>query len=420
MSQKQEARQSEGAVQHILHGPPPFPGVGMSSSTDKADGGLLRISADKVGRLMDLVNELSLGISATLRLPELEGLDLPGFEAASHRLSMMMRDVQNAAAELRMVEVDEVFRRLRRMIREMERETEKTIQLAVHGEDTLVDKLVADRLYEPLLHVLRNSADHGLEKPEARLAAGKTAAGTITLAARQTGNEVRISVSDDGRGLDYDRILRKAQEKGVLAPDARPAPADLWPVIFLPGFSTAETVSTLSGRGVGMDVLNTALTALRGRIGIESEAGQGTTVSLYIPLTLSFLDCVILRHGPRLFAIPVDLVTEILRPAPENLVPLRAGVDAMVLRQRGRMVPVVPPAEGQGSSDGTSILVVVETTHGPLAIAVDEVLDRQQVVMKPLTGRLVALRASWGLALLSTGEVATVLDCERLVQREAA
>jgi len=394
----------------------------MTAPVDKADGGLLRISADKVGRLMDLVNELSLGISATLRLPELEGLDLPAFDAAAHRLSMMMRDVQTAAAELRMVEVDEVFRRLRRMIREMERETEKTIHLVVQGEDTLVDKLVADRLYEPLLHVLRNAADHGLEKPDARRATGKPEAGTITLAARQTGNEVRISVSDDGRGLDYDRILRKAQEKGVLAAEARPDPADLWPVIFLPGFSTAETVSTLSGRGVGMDVLNTALAALRGRIGIESHAGQGTTVRLHIPLTLSFLDCVILRQGAQLFALPVDLVTEILRPDPDKLVPMRAGSEAMVLRQRGRIVPVVPPAAGQaGAVHGPgALLVITETSHGPLAIAVDEVLDREQVVMKPLTGRLLALRASWGLALLSTGEVATVLDCERLLPREVA
>ncbi len=393
----------------------------MLGPTDKADGGLLRISADKVGRLMDLIGELSLSVSATIHSPELEGLELPGFEAAAHRLSMIMRDVQDAASELRLVEVDEVFRRLRRMIREMERETGKRIELDAQGADTLVDKLVADRLYEPLLHVLRNSADHGLETTEGRIAAGKPEVGRIVLAARQIGNEVRITVADDGRGLNYDRILAKAQERGLVPPGERPAPDMLWPVIFQPGFSTADGVSNLSGRGVGMDVLNTALVALRGRIAIHSEAGRGASVSLFIPLTLSFLDCVILRHGPRLFAVPIDMVSEIIRPTPDNVLNIRAAGDGQVLKLRGETIPIarlhrpeVPRDESMG------IMLVATTGQGPVALAVDEVMDRQQVVMKPLAGRLAAVRASWGLALLNSGEVATVLDCERLLRREAA
>lgn len=393
----------------------------MLAPTEKADAGLLRISAEKIGYLMDLIGELSLSVSATVHSPELEGLDLPQFEAASHRLLMIMRDVQDAASELRLVEVEEVFKRLRRMIREMERETGKQIELQTVGADTLVDKLVADRLYEPMLHVVRNSADHGLETTEDRISAGKPTTGRIVLSAQQRGNEVRIAVEDDGRGLNYDRILEKAIERGLVPAGERPAPEKLWPVIFQPGFSTAQGVSTLSGRGVGMDVLNTTLTALRGRIGISSAAGEGTCVSLHIPLTLSFLDCVILRQGERLFAIPIDTVTEILRPEPSDLRRISATGGGEMLCWRGQTVPIARLDRAESTAvSAPEILIVTSTGSGQLAVAVDEVLDRQQVVMKPLTGRLSDVRASWGLALLNNGDVSTVLDCERLFQRNEA
>lgn len=393
----------------------------MLAPTEKTDAGLLRISAEKIGYLMDLIGELSLSVSATVHSPELEGLDLPQFEAASHRLLMIMRDVQDAASELRLVEVEEVFKRLRRMIREMERETGKQIELQTVGADTLVDKLVADRLYEPMLHVVRNSADHGLETTEDRISAGKPTTGRIVLSAQQRGNEVRIAVEDDGRGLNYDRILEKAIERGLVPAGERPAPEKLWPVIFQPGFSTAQGVSTLSGRGVGMDVLNTTLTALRGRIGISSAAGEGTCVSLHIPLTLSFLDCVILRQGERLFAIPIDTVTEILRPEPSDLRRISATGGGEMLCWRGQTVPIARLDRAESTAvSPPEILIVTSTGSGQLAVAVDEVLDRQQVVMKPLTGRLSDVRASWGLALLNNGDVSTVLDCERLFQRNEA
>ena len=393
----------------------------MLAPTEKTDAGLLRISAEKIGYLMDLIGELSLSVSATVHSPELEGLDLPQFEAASHRLLMIMRDVQDAASELRLVEVEEVFKRLRRMIREMERETGKQIELQTVGADTLVDKLVADRLYEPMLHVVRNSADHGLETTEDRISAGKPTTGRIVLSAQQRGNEVRIAVEDDGRGLNYDRILEKAIERGLVPAGERPAPEKLWPVIFQPGFSTAQGVSTLSGRGVGMDVLNTTLTALRGRIGISSAAGEGTCVSLHIPLTLSFLDCVILRQGERLFAIPIDTVTEILRPEASDLRRISATGGGEMLCWRGQTVPIARLDRAESTAvSAPEILIVTSTGSGQLAVAVDEVLDRQQVVMKPLTGRLSDVRASWGLALLNNGDVSTVLDCERLFQRNEA
>jgi two-component system chemotaxis sensor kinase CheA len=254
------------------------------------DTGLVRVSSDKIGRLMDLVGELSLSVSETVNSPDLEGLELAGFETAVHRLTMIVREVQDVATELRLVPLDDVFKRLRRMVRELERQTHKKVNLVVEGADTPIDKMVADKLYDPLLHVLRNSADHGLEGPEERVEAGKSERGTITLSATQIGSEVRITVADDGRGLNREKILKRARERGMFGPDEEPEPSVLWRAIFEPGFSTAENVSNLSGRGVGMDVLNTTMNQLRGRITVDSEQGKGTRVSLHIPVSLAFLD----------------------------------------------------------------------------------------------------------------------------------
>ena len=399
----------------------------MSSAveTTPADGGLMRVSSEKISRLMDLVGELSLSVSETVQSSDLAGLQLTNFDAAVHRLNMIVREVQDAATELRLVPVDDVFRRLRRMVRELERQTGKQIEMEIEGGETAIDKLVADRLYDPLLHVVRNSADHGLEGPEERVANGKPAQGRIILSAAQVGSEVRITVADDGRGLSREKILKKAREKGFFGPDEEPEPSALWKCIFEPGFSTAEVVSNLSGRGVGMDVLNATMQALRGRIGVDSTAGQGTRVALHIPVSLAFLDCIILRLGHQLFAVPIDVISEIAKPKPEELIGISADTGSEMFRLRGAFIPIcrlddfyntpMRPA----SAPLEPVLVVFNTSSGPIAVPVDEILDRQQVVMKPLIGRLAQVRASWGCALLGTGEVALVLDCERLASGAA-
>lgn len=409
----------------------------MSAPATEAapDSGLMRVPSERIARLMDLVAELSLSVAETVRSPDLVGLELQHFETAVHRLTMIVREVQDAATEMRLVAVDEVFKRLRRMVRELERQTGKKIEMIIEGADTQIDKLVADRLYDPLLHVLRNAADHGLEPIADRLSAGKSETGRIYLSAAQIGSEVRIVLADDGRGLNRERILAKARERGFFGPDEEPEPSALWKVIFEPGFSTAENVSNLSGRGVGMDVLNTTMAALRGRIVVESTAGQGTRVALHIPVSLAFLDCIILRLGPRLFAVPIDVVSEIARSNPGDLPRISADGGRELFRLRGDSIPVcrleqffvgmddpekAPPASSLSGDPETAadaaleMVVVFQTASGRLAVPVDEVLDRQQVVMKPLIGRLSHIRASFGCALLGSGEVALVLDCERL------
>lgn len=401
------------------------------ASETAPDSGLMRVPSERIARLMDLVAELSLSVAETVRSPDLAGLELQHFETAVHRLTMIVREVQDAATEMRLVTVDEVFKRLRRMVRELERQTGKKIEIIIDGADTQIDKLVADRLYDPLLHVLRNAADHGLEPTSDRIAVGKSEVGRIYLSAAQIGSEVRIVLADDGRGLNRDRILAKARERGFFGPDEEPEPSALWKVIFEPGFSTAENVSNLSGRGVGMDVLNTTMAALRGRIVVDSTQGQGTRVALHIPVSLAFLDCIILRLGTQLFAVPIDVVSEIAQPNPGELTRISADGGRELFHLRGESIPVcrldqffigmeysVRPAAQSGphgiSASTTSMVVVFQTASGRLAVPVDEVLDRQQVVMKPLVGRLSHIRASFGCALLGSGEVALVLDCERL------
>jgi len=386
-------------------------------------GVFLRVQADKVDRLMDLVGELSLGVSEVIHSPDLVGLELSEFEKSAHRLRMIVREIQDAAAELRQVSVGDVFRRMRRMVRELERQTGKKIELAMVGEDTEIDKVVADRLYEPLVHVLRNSADHGLESPAERIAVGKPETGRITLIAAQLGGDIQITVADDGRGLHREKILARAKERGLVGVNEEPEDSNLWKVIFQPGFSTAETVTNLSGRGVGMDVLNATMKDLRGRIAVDSKAGKGTRVNLSIPLSLAFLDSLVMRIGRRLYATPVDAVSEVFRPESGQISAVSAGNGAEMIQVREHMVPVCRLQRFYGEDCrtleplDTLIIVVFKTSFGQIGLPVDEMYDQQQVVMKPLQGQLGSIRASLGCALLGTGEIAVVLDCEELARR---
>ncbi len=397
--------------------PPPDKDSEPSSLQSAA---LLRVSAEKISRLMDLVGELSLSVSETVRSPDLAGLDLTEFEKSAYRLMTIVREVQDAAAELRLVPIGEVFRRLRRTTRELERQTGKKIELVLGGEDTAIDKVVADRLYEPLVHVIRNAADHGLESPELRLAVGKPDTGRITLTAAQSGSEIQITVADDGRGLNRERILARARERGLIGTDEEPEDHALWKVIFEPGFSTAEAVTNLSGRGVGMDVLNATMKVLRGRIALDSELGQGTRVLLSIPVTLAFLDCMVMRLGCRFLATPIDAVADVFKPSDEQILAISADNGLEMVRVRDQFVPIRRLEHFYGEEDSAltplkdSIVVVFHTSSGPIGLPVDEMLDQQQVVMKPLIGQLANIRASWGCALLGSGEVALVLDSERL------
>ncbi len=392
----------------------------QSAPPQAASAALLRVSAEKVAKLMDLVGELSLSVSETIRSPDLTGLDLSEFEKSAHRLRSVVRDVQDAAADLRMTPVEEVFRRMRRMVRELERQTNKEIELVIEGEETQVDKAIVERLADALVHVVRNSADHGLEQPAEREALGKSRRGRIALRAAQVGSDIQITVSDDGRGLNRDRILARARERGLVAPDASPEDKELWAVIFQPGFSTADQVTNLSGRGVGMDVLQTVVSELRGRISVDSVWGRGTSVKLSLPLSLAFLDSLVMRVGRQLYAASIDSIAEIFKPESDQITSVAADGGSELVKVRGEFLPVcrLQAFYGEQTGDPTpleqQVFVVFSTMNGRIAVPVDEMRDQQQVVMKPLRGHLERIRASYGCALLGTGEVAIVIDCEKL------
>lgn len=371
---------------------------------------------------MDLVGELSLSVSETIHSSDIASLDLTDFEKSAHRLKLVLREVQEAAAELRLVPISDVFQRMGRLVRELERQTGKEVDLEMHGEETEIDKIVVDQLFEPLVHVVRNAVDHGLELPDERQEKGKRRRGKVVLSAAQVGGNIQITIADDGRGLNRSKILDRARQRGLIGPEEQPEDRELWQLLFKAGFSTAETVTNLSGRGVGMDVLDNTIKRLRGRIMVDSVWGAGARVVLSIPLSLAFIDSLVMRVGARLFATPIGVVAEIFRPTCEQLTAITAEGGAEMVRVRDALVPICRLDRFYGEGDqgvdslDQKIILVFHTSQGKIGLPVDELFDQQQVVMKPLQGHLERIRASFGCALLGTGEVAMMLDCEKLTE----
>jgi two-component system chemotaxis sensor kinase CheA len=380
----------------------------------------LRIRAATVTQLLDLVGELGLAAIGVTQHPQLQGLELKDFEIATHRLELLIREVQDLASSLRLVPIGTVFRRMQRLVRDLSHQTGKPLDLILEGGDTQIDKNLVDQLHDPLMHLVRNAVDHGIESTEERIAAGKPETGRIILEAIQQGREIHITVADDGRGLDRAAILGRARELGLVGAGEEPDDSTVWRYIFHSGLSTAREISSLSGRGVGMDVVNDTIRSLRGRIMVESFRGMGTVVSLCIPLTLAFLDSMVVRLQDRLYAIPIDVVDEVIKPVAEQVTRTSATAGEVV-QVRDELTPVCRlqrfyDEAGDERPLFEQVLVVVQTTRGMLGVPVDEIIGQQQVTMKPLQGQVQDIRAGAGYALLGSGEVAIALDCERLGQ----
>ena len=381
----------------------------------------LRVKASKVSLLLDLVGELGLATLAVTHHPSLQGLDLVGFETAAHQLQVLINQVQRVTADLRLVPVSGLFRPMQRMARDLARETGKSFDFILEGEENEIDKVLIDELKDPMMHLVRNAVDHGLEPAAERVAAGKSEKGRITLSAAQKGKEIHISVIDDGRGLNRQAILTKARQVGWVGATEEPDDQTVWGFIFNAGFSTATQVSNLSGRGVGMDVVQNAVRSLRGRITLDTQPGHGTSVTLVIPLTLAFLESMVVRSHERLFAIPIDGVREVFKPAADQVIHSSADQSEIVRRQDGlvlinRLDHIFGNAQAVLNPLSEQVIVVVETTRGKVGLPVDEIIGEQQVVIKPLQGHLRGIRGGAGCALLSSGQVAIALDVENLGQ----
>ncbi|WP_374526863.1 chemotaxis protein CheA [Novosphingobium sp.] len=378
----------------------------------------IRIDLVKLDRLIDTVGEL---VIAQAMLAQRLGNEGMGTSEELVMLEGLTREIQESAMAIRAQPIGSVFSRVPRILRELASSTGKHVKLEVSGEATELDKTVIERLGEPLTHLIRNAVDHGIEDAEARLAAGKSAEGTLRLSAEHRSGRILIKIADDGKGIDRARVLAKAVEKGLVAPDAQLSKEEIDALIFAPGFSTAQTVSNISGRGVGMDVVRQNVKDLGGRITIESVEGQGTVFTLTLPLTLAISDGMIVTVGDQMLVVPLTHVVESLRPQPGEVQGL--GVSCSMLNVRGKFIPIVPvgdviTARGAVDDPARGVLIVVDTeSTGQAALLVDNICDQRQFVIKSLDTHYRAVEGVAGATILGDGRVALILDIDGLVAR---
>lgn len=387
-----------------------------ASSPVAAVSPTIRVDLDKLDRLVNLVGELVITQAMLAQRLSQHGLAAtPELTSLEH----LTRELQESAMSIRAQPMKTVFNRVPRIIRELEADTGKRVRLQLEGEMTEVDKTVVERLGDPLTHLIRNAIDHGLETPEERVAAGKPEEGLLRVAAEHRSGRIVITVADDGRGIDRERVRAKAIERGIIAPDATMSDDDVDNLIFAPGFSTAEKVSNISGRGVGMDVVRRSVQALGGRIGVESRFGKGTSFSLSLPLTLAVLDGMIVKVGDQTYVIPVGSVVESLRGSAEHLTYIGDG--AALLDVRGQQLPVLPVGNWAGMrgdvDPADTVMIVVESDSGQAVLMVDTIEDQRQVVVKSLEANYQSIPGVAGATILGDGRVALILDADGVIAR---
>jgi two-component system chemotaxis sensor kinase CheA len=396
---------------------PSAPPVRRTSDADNS----IRVAVAKVDALINLMGELIITQSMLRQHAErLDPIANVALLAGMGQLERNTRELQESVMGVRMLPVEFAFSRFPRMVRDLATRLDKKVVLRTSGEATELDKGVIEKIVDPLLHLVRNAIDHGLETPADRRAAGKDETGTLTLSAVHQGGHIVIELSDDGRGLDRERILRKAAERNLPVPE-NPSDAQVWDLIFAPGFSTAEVLTELSGRGVGMDVVKKNVTALGGQVGIRSALGRGTTISIRLPLTLAIVDGMSVAVGDEVFIVPLSMVIESMQLSGADVRTI--GGDTRVLRVRDDYLPLLNLAEQYGlsacrrteSADApTAIAVVVESDGRRLALEVDELLGQQQVVVKNLESNYRRVPGVSGATILGDGRVALIVDAGSL------
>ncbi|WP_284278996.1 chemotaxis protein CheA, partial [Sphingobium jiangsuense] len=381
-----------------------------------AVGQTVRVDLAKLDRLIDTVGELV--IAQAMMAQRLAGHGLSAMDEMG-MLDHLTREIQESAMSIRAQPIGSVFSRVPRIVRELEASTGKRVELTMSGEGTELDKTVVERLGEPLTHLIRNAVDHGLETPDVRLARGKPAEGRLHLSAEQRSGRILISISDDGAGINREVVLKKAIERGLVAPGAQLSNEEIDHLIFAPGFSTAQQVSNISGRGVGMDVVRQNVKDLGGRISIESRPGEGCTFTLALPLTLAIADGMIVTVGDQTVVIPLTHVLESLRPEQADV--QFVGKNLMVLNNRGRFLPIVPldlavgAVEAVKSADEAVLIVVDTESHGQAVLMVDSIVDQRQFVIKSLEAHYQPISGVAGATILGDGKVALILDVDALV-----
>ena len=381
-------------------------------STAKAEESV-RVPAGRLDALMDRVGELVIAQSRLSQLAD-RGQDLV-LRSVSEEIERLAGELRETMMVLRMVPVGSLFSRFRRLVHDLARDTGKVIEFVTEGEATEVDKTVIERLFDPMVHLIRNSCDHGLETADARVAAGKPDAGTVRLAAHQTGGEVVITIHDDGRGINRANIRAKAEANGLIQPGQALGDHELLQLIFAPGFSTATTVTNLSGRGVGMDVVKRTIEGLRGSIDVRSTESEGSRIALRIPLTLAIIDGLLVRVGTGRFVIPLTAVEECIELSLEDDMRHR-GRSIITLREK--LVPFLRLRELFATDtrpDPFQKIVVVATPLGRVGLVVDQIIGNHQTVIKPMSALHRDAATFAGATILGDGEVALILDIAQLI-----
>lgn len=390
----------------------------------------IRVAVGVLDCLMNLAGELVLSRNQLLQAVSTQ--EKNGLEGISARLDQITSELQEAIMQTRMQQIGTVFGRFPRVVRDLSSKLGKQCDLVVEGNEVEVDKTIVEAIGDPLTHLVRNSIDHGIESPERRVAAGKPAAGTLHLKACYQAGKVRIEINDDGGGMDPAKLKAKALSKGVISPEQadQMSDRDAIRLIFAPGFSTAEQVTDVSGRGVGMDVVRTNIAKLGGTVDVESELGQGTNITVTLPLTLAIIPSLIVQVGCDRFAIPQVNIAELVRVREsERGTKLGRVKDAEVLRLRGQLLPLVrlretlncKPAEGpvQGNATGATNVIVVDTGQTRFGLVVDALHDSEEIVVKPLGRHHKECRQLAGATILGDGHVALILDVGGIAAEEA-
>ncbi|HEX4845461.1 MAG TPA: chemotaxis protein CheA, partial [Geothrix sp.] len=406
--------------------------TGRRAADEKGSSDTIRVSQAKLEQFMNIVAELIISKTMISHLverlvPQVNGHPAAGVAKelahASVYLDHVSKEIQASVLGIRMVPVKTVFTKFPRMLRDLAKASGKKIDLHMTGEDTEIDKSIIEELSDPMIHLIRNSADHGIESPEVRLKAGKPEVGTVTLRARHEGDSVIVEIEDDGKGIDPAVIRAKAVEKGLLSQDRVDAMPDeeVVELIFLPGFSTAAKVTDISGRGVGMDVVRSNVRKLNGRVGVRSTVGKGSIFTIRLPLTLAIIDALLVTSGGQVFALPGTSVEETLIVPPESLSHLtsRRAIDlrgeVLGVSRLKHLLKSAAPVNAADEADGLSV-VVVSAAGRRMGIIVDAFVRRQEVVIKPLAPYLASLPGISGASIMGDGGVVLILDPAELMQ----
>ncbi|MEI6798331.1 MAG: chemotaxis protein CheA [Pseudomonadota bacterium] len=400
--------------------PAPAALSGRSGAESGEAAAAIRITIEKLDTLVDLVAELVIAQAMVVQNPELSDLGDHNLSRDILVLQRITKDLQHNAMSLRMVPIRGAFQKITRLVRDLAASQDKQIQLLIQGEETEIDRNIVGELSDPLIHMVRNSCDHGIETPQERIAAGKPAMGTIRLSAFHQGGGIVVKISDDGKGLDPERIYKKAVERGMIEDGVQVSKEEIFDFIFAPGFSTAAVVTDLSGRGVGMDVVRGNISKLRGRIEVSSDVGVGTTFTIFLPLTLAIIDGMVVGVGDNRYVIPTLAVRESFRPTPDMI--STVFDHGKLVRKRDQLIPLIHLGDLLGipyrhSDAAEAIVILVEAGTTQRCIVVDSLIGKSEIVIKDLGPAFESQTAMSGAAIMGDGRVALILDVDAIVSQ---